>query len=155
MAALLLTFCMLGSARATDAGYDISPAWNVMGTMWEFTAWFLGNDNHAGYGNGYTDYSAPWWGARDSRLVSQGFDGVWRALSGEYWLVHGNHFTLYAGPYRQYHGEFRREGKFLRAQLPWGESEFTYRQLDDVLFLRDVSGRVMPLYRIHRGSWYW
>lgn len=155
MTAMLLVFCLLGSARANDTGYGIPPAWSMMGTMWEYMEWFLGRDERVPYGGGYYHYPVPGWSADDYRFSTEGFDGIWRALSGEYWLVQGSHFTLYAGPYRQYHGEFRREGNFLRARLPWGESEFSYRRLDDVLLLRDVSGQVMPLYRIRRGGWYW
>jgi hypothetical protein len=39
--------------------------------------------------------------------------------------------------------------------MPGGEVEFEFRQMDDVLVLRDVNGRVMLLRRIEAGDWSW
>jgi hypothetical protein len=143
-----MCFCLCGAAQA-DSGYEMPPAWNAVGRMWAFMDEFLG---YGGSGYRYPGYG---WSGPSSALAGQPLDGLWRALSGEYWLVQGERFTLYAGPYRQYSGLFRLEGRFLRAQMPWGVTEFSYRQWDDVLLLRDVSGQVMPLYRVRRNGWRW
>jgi hypothetical protein len=52
-------------------------------------------------------------------------------------------------------GEFLVEGDFILARMPGGEVEFEFRQMDDVLLLRDVNGRLMLLRRVEAGGWNW
>lgn len=173
---LLLMFCLLGNARAVDIGYGGSPLVNMMTTMFDFMEWFLGRraplqNSYSlpwryGYpiSSWYTPYNAtanpyPGQGYWDSSpnpwAGMQVLDGVWRAQSGELWVVRGNRFALYPGNGREYRGEFMREGNFLLARMPWGEAEFEYRQRGDALVLRDVEGRGVLLRRVERGDWSW
>ena len=173
---LLLVSCLLGNARAVDIGYGGSPMLNMMTTMFDFMEWFLGRRDpllHSyslpwryGYpiASWYAPYNATanpnlyqeyWDNASNPWAGMQVLDGVWRAQSGEFWLVRGNRFVLYPGNGREYPGEFRREGNFLLARMPWGETEFEYRQMGEVLVLRDVEGRGMLLRRVERGDWRW
>jgi hypothetical protein len=166
--ALLLMFCLLGPARAVEVGYGASPVQNMMATMWQFMEWFLGQQDpllsrsvspwHSGapiadWYTPYTPATAPAWGSPWHGAES--LEGVWQAPSGEYWLVRAERFLLDAGGGRLYRGTLRREGEFLRIQLPWGESEFAYQQRGDLLLLRDVEGRSTWLRRIVRGGWSW
>ncbi len=169
---LLLVFCLLGNARAVDIGYGAAPMVNMMATMIDFMDWFLGRRDpllHTDalpwrYGYPVSSWYAPYNALEPYRYPGLGdnpwsgmpaLDGVWLAQSGEYWQVRGNRFVLYAGGGRQYPGEFLREGNFLRTRLPWGEMEFEYRQMGEMLMLRDVEGQVMLLRRAEAGDWYW
>lgn len=166
-----------GNLRAADvnygAAYNGSLGGGMMGTMWEFMEWFLGRRNNAFGNNAFTnnpygrsmgwspgasnpyrhrdywdDPSNPW-------VDMQPLEGTWRAQSGEYWFVRDSRFVLVDNQQQKMTGEFLVEGDFILTRMPWGEVEFEFRQMDDVLILRDVNGRIMLLRRVEAGGWNW
>lgn len=170
--------------RAVDMNYggamSGSMAGSMMSTMWEFMEWFLGQRNNAGRAPGgwngpnafsgfnqgpgkmsvpannnpyrYRDY---WDDPNNPWVDMQPLEGTWRAQSGELWYVRGNRFVLVDSDQQKLAGEFYVEGDFILTRMPGGEVEFEFRQMDDVLVLRDVNGRVMLLRRIESGGWSW
>jgi len=158
--------CLLGGSRTVSAGDERIAPWSMMATMWDFMSWLLGRPSPPPYGyalswrggapiaDGYTPY-VPLPDALNRWAGEQGLEGVWRAQSGEYWLLRGRHFILYRGPRERYQGAWYRKGNYLHTRLPWGEYEFAYRQVNDWLLLRDVEGHVMGLQRMQRGDWRW
>ena len=106
------------------------------------------SNNPYRYRDYWDDPNNPW-------VDMQPMDGTWLAQSGEYWYVRGNRFVLVSGGEQRATGDFIVEGNFILTRLPWGEVEFEFRQMDDVLILRDVSGRLMLLRRIEAGDWSW
>ncbi len=185
LSAALITLMLLGAgnSRAADFNYSGastgSMAGSMMSAMWDFMEWFLGQRNNAGrnsYGYGgwgnpaagygrmggsnpaasnpyrYRDY---WDDPYNPWVGMQPLEGTWMAQSGEYWVVRGNRFVLIDSNQQKTGGEFYVEGDFILTRMPWGEVEFEYRQMDDVLILRDVNGRIMLLRRIEAGGWSW
>ncbi len=182
--AFLLIFVLFGSSnlRAVDMNYggamSGSMAGSMMSTMWEFMEWFLGQRNKVGRAPGgwnnpnafygfnqgpvsafannnpyrYRDY---WDDPNNPWVDMQSLEGTWLAQSGEYWFVRDNHFVLLDNNQQKMAGEFIVEGNFILTRMPGGEVEFEFRQMDDVLILRDVNGRVMLLRRIESGGWSW
>lgn len=180
----LLSLLLLGAGnlRAADFNYSGnyagSMAGSMMSAMWDFMEWFLGKryrnwGNPYGYGgwNPYTLYGRTplrnasannpyryrdyWDDPYNPWVDMQPLDGTWLAQTGEYWYVRGNRFVLMDNSGNKSGGEFLIEGDFILTRLPWGEVEFEYRQMDDVLLLRDVNGRLMLLRRIEAGGWNW
>lgn len=178
LSALLISFmlCGAGNLRAADfnysGNYTGSVAGSMMSAMWDFMEWFLGQR----YNNGRSPYGYNGWGnpmAYYGRAANpyryrdywddpynpwvgmQPLEGTWLAQSGEYWYVRDNRFVLVDSNGAKSAGEFRVEGDFILTRMPWGEVEFEYRQMDDVLILRDVNGRIMLLRRIEAGGWNW
>lgn len=174
--AVALLSCALfgaGNLRAADFNYSGgsggSLAGGMMGAMWEFMEWFLDRRNNLGRSPGgwgvnqgpvpanrnpyrYRDY---WDDPANPWVDMQLLDGVWQAQSGELWYVRQNRFVLVDSQQQRMTGEFLVEGNFILTRMPWGEVEFEFRQMDDVLVLRDVNGRVMLLRRIEAGDWRW
>ncbi len=182
--AILLIFVLCGSSnlRAADMNYggamSGSMAGSMMSTMWEFMEWFLGQRNNAGrlpggwnnpnafYGFNQRSMAVPannnpyryrdYWDDPNNPWVDmQPLEGTWRAQSGELWYVRGNRFVLVDREQQKMGGEFHVEGDFILTRTPAGEVEFEFRQMDDVLILRDVNGRIMLLRRIESGGWSW
>lgn len=165
-----------GTPRAADFNYRGSMALNMMETMWDFMQWFLGRrdpfngvsslpwryDNpvaswYAPYGNGYgpSSWGDPYGYAPGNPWGNtQSLDGVWMSPSGEYWFVRGRQFVYRSGG-ESVPGEFELQGSFILTRMPWGEIEFEYRQMGDVLVLRDLDGRVTMMRRIEQGGWRW
>jgi hypothetical protein len=171
-----------GSLRAADmnygGAYTGSMAGSMMTAMWDFMQWFLGQRNNTGGGAGgwnmpdtmagpnqgqnqaagnrnpyrYRDY---WDDPANPWVDMQPLEGTWQAQSGEHWIVRDNHFVLIDNNQRKITGEFIVEGNFILTRMPQGEVEFEFRQMDDVMILRDVSGRVMLLRRVEAGGWNW
>jgi hypothetical protein len=179
--ALLLSLLLAtGGLRAADFNYSGvssgSSAGGMMGAMWEFMEWFLDRRNNPGRSPGgwggavapyglnqglnpanrnpyrYRDY---WDDPANPWVDMQPLEGVWRAQSGEFWYVRNNRFVLVDSNQQRMAGEFLVEGNFILTRMPWGEVEFEFRQMDDVLVLRDVNGRVMLLRRVEAGDWSW
>ncbi|MCW8918444.1 MAG: hypothetical protein OQL08_06480 [Gammaproteobacteria bacterium] len=175
--ALLLSLLLaMGGSRAADFNYSGlasgssgSSMGGVMGAMWEFMEWFLDRRNTLGRSPGgwgvnqgpvpatrnpyrYRDY---WDDPANPWVDMQPLEGVWRAQSGELWYVRQNRFVLVDSQQQRMAGEFLVEGNFILTRMPWGEVEFEFRQMDDVLVLRDVNGRVMLLRRVEAGDWSW
>jgi hypothetical protein len=170
LSAALISFVLLGAGnlRAADlyysGNYAGAMAGSMMGAMWDFMEWFLGRR----YGRwntpyGYSNWGSPvspyryrdYWDEPNPWVEMQPLDGTWLAQSGEYWYVRGNRFVLLDSRGNRSSGEFRMEGEFILTRMPWGEVEFQYRQMGDVLILRDVNGRLMLLRRIEAGGWNW
>jgi len=180
LSAALISFMLLGAGnlRAADFNYSGnyagSMAGSMMSAMWDFMEWFLGQRynsgrnpyGYSGWGNPalfygrnpagnpyrYRDY---WDDPNNPWVDMQPMDGTWLAQSGEYWYVRGNRFVLVDSSGNKSGGEFQVQGDFILTRMPWGEVEFEYRQMDDVLLLRDVNGRLMLLRRVEAGSWNW
>lgn len=181
--AVALLSCVLfgtGSLRAADFNYSGASTGSLgggmMGAMWDFMEWFLDRRNNSGRspgvwgganapygvnpgpggGNGnpyrYRDY---WDDPANPWVDMQSLEGTWRAQTGEYWFVRDNRFVLVDNNQQKIGGEFLVEGNFILTRMPGGEVEFEFRQMDDVLVLRDVNGRVMLLRRIEAGDWSW
>lgn len=185
LSALVLSTLLLGAGglRAGDfnysGSYGGSVAGSMMNAMWDFMEWFLGRrynnwrtpypgvapagwgfpygrspglnpsfDNPYRYRDYWDDPANPW-------VDMQTLDGTWLAQSGEYWYVRNRRFVLVSGGEQRAAGEFLVEGHFILARLPSGEVEFEFRQMNDVLILRDVAGRVMLLRRVDAGDWSW
>lgn len=165
-----------GTLRAADlnysGAYNGSMAGSMMSAMWDFMEWFLGRRNYGGYGpyNGAGPYARPpaqgafsnpyryrdyWDDPANPWVDMRSLDGVWLAQTGEYWYVRGNRFVLIDSNQQKSGGEFYVEGNFILTRMPGGEVEFEFRQMDDVLLLRDVTGRLMLLRRIEAGGWNW
>ncbi len=177
-AALLLSVALFGSPQLrAEVSYSGNAAATMMSAMWDFMEWFLGQRNNSWrspytLGSPYTLYARSlglprsansnpyrnrdYWDDPNNPWVDmQSLDGTWLAQSGEYWYVRGNRFILVNRNEEKTPGEFIVEGDFILTRLPWGEVEFEYRQMDDALMLRDVSGRIMLLRRIEAGGWNW
>ena len=107
-----------------------------------------GANNPYRYRDYWDDPYNPW-------VDMQPLDGTWLAQSGEYWYVRGNRFVLVDSGGSKSAGEFRVEGDFIITRMQWGEAEFEFRQMDDVLILRDINGRIMLLRRVESGGWNW
>ncbi|MEN8169794.1 MAG: hypothetical protein ABFS08_06185 [Pseudomonadota bacterium] len=175
----VLVFMLFGSGnmRAADMNYSGaytgSMAGSMMTAMWDFMEWFLGQRNNSGpypggWNNPNTFYGpnrgpAPnpyrhrdYWDDPSNPWVDmQLLEGTWRAQSGEYWYVRDNRFVLLDNKQQKMTGEFIVEGNFILTRMPWGEVEFEFRQMDDVLVMRDVNGRVMLLRRVEAAGWNW
>jgi hypothetical protein len=175
----MLVFMLFGTAnlRAADlnygGAYTGSMAGSMMTAMWDFMEWFLGQRNNSGrypggWNNPNTFYGpnrgpAPnpyrhrdYWDDPSNPWVDmQLLEGTWRAQSGEYWYVRDNRFVLLDNKQQKMTGEFIVEGNFILTRMPWGEVEFEFRQMDDVLVMRDVNGRVMLLRRVEAAGWNW
>jgi hypothetical protein len=87
-------------------------------------------------------------------------DGIWRANSGQLWWIEGSRFLLYLGENEYAEGFFELQGDTIIAQAPGQESTsyFQFRQMDDILILRDVQDRVVLLRRIEQPeqrAWWW
>lgn len=181
LAISLLSLSLLGSCNVRAADFNYGGAYNgsmagsMMSAMWDFMEWFLGQRNNtwrnpysygswgnpgAAYGRNpiannpyrYRDY---WDDPYNPWVDMQPLEGTWMAQSGERWVVRGNQFVLVDSDGVKSGGEFYVEGDFILTRMPWGEVEFEYRQMDDVLLLRDVNGRLMLLRRIEAGGWNW
>jgi hypothetical protein len=176
--AVALLSCVLfgtGNLRAADLNYSGassgSLAGGMMGAMWDFMQWFLDRRNNSGGLGGTGPYGFNQGGVPGNRnpyryrdywddpanpwVDMQALDGTWRAQSGEFWIVRDHRFVLVDNNQQKMGGEFLVEGNFILTRMPWGEVEFEFRQMDDVLVLRDVNGRVMLLRRIEAGDWSW
>ena len=146
------------------SGYSGSLGGGMMTTMLDFMEWFLGQRNNSGRPvgrwsnpsgfNGFNQGPGDFQGGRHNPWV-QVLEGTWQAQSGEYWYVRGNRFVLLDNNKQKMVGEFVVEGDFILTRMPWGEVEFEFRQMDDVLLMRDVNGRIMLLQRIESGGWDW
>ncbi len=80
----------------------------------------------------------------------QDFDGIWRAVSGEFWYVRGNRFMLYNGWEENIGGSFAVQGDVIFTQVPQMgmRKQYRFALLDDLLLLRDVEGRAMLLRKV-------
>lgn len=152
----LLSFALLLCLAATPvrafAPVPVqSAAAEMMYTMWELMEWFF-ERRPPGYGAPwrYGDPAASWYAPH-----LQTIDGVWLSPAGEYWLVEGERFLFVTAAGVRYEGWLRREGRFIRVALPYGEREFDYRLRGDTLMLRDVTGQVTSLRRVRHPQWNW
>ncbi|MDH5785241.1 MAG: hypothetical protein OEZ16_06495 [Chromatiales bacterium] len=182
LGAAVISLGMMGAGNLQSADFNYSGnyggsvAGGMMGAMWDFMEWFLGRRNRNWYnpntysgwdpysfygyrpaGNGrnpyrYQDY---WSDPNNPWVDMQPLEGVWLAQSGEYWYVRGSRFVLVDTNGNRSGGEFRMEGDFIITRMPGGEAEFEYRQMDDVLIMRDLHGRLMILRRVEAGGWNW
>ena len=183
VSASLLCLLLLGSGNLRAADFNYSGVYggsamgSMMNAMWDFMEWFLGQRHNNwrtpyygggspyGWGNPLSLYGArqanpyryrDYWDDPNNPWVDmQPLEGVWLAQSGEYWYVRDNRFVLVDSNQQKTAGEFLVEGDFILTRMPWGEVEFEFRQMDDVLILRDVNGRIMLLRRIEAGGWNW
>ena len=180
LASILLTSLLLGAGNLRAADFNYNGAYNgsvagsMMSAMWDFMEWFLGQRNNArlgptgygGWGNPAVPYGRAvnnnpyryrdYWDDPNNPWVDmRTLDGVWLAQTGEHWYVRDQRFVLVDRNQQKTAGEFYVEGNFILTRLPGGEVEFEFRQMDDVLLLRDVNGRLMLLQRIEQGGWNW
>lgn len=169
LSAAIISLSMLGACNLQAAdfnyngNYSGSVAGSMMSTMWDFMEWFLGNRYRNGPHafNGRTPSRNPyryrdyWEDPNNPWVDMQPLEGVWQAQSGEYWYVRGSRFVLVDSSGNKSAGEFHVEGDFILTRMQWGEAEFEYRQMDDVLILRDINGRIMLLRRVEAGGWNW
>lgn len=161
---LLLLGCLLSPLRAKAAPFGRTPAAEMAITMWEFMEWFVASRSsyaqpgqyggpfnrwYFPYSGNTLGYNNPWWN------YPQVIDGVWRASSGEFWLLRQGRFILLTGDGRRFDGGVVQEGPFLRVMLPQWSREFEYRQLQDLMVLQDAEGRVVTLRRVRRPQWSW
>jgi hypothetical protein len=86
-------------------------------------------------------------------------DGVWRATSGEYWIVKGNQFVLYGGGDRYLTGNISVQGNHIIAYIPASGMSIDYRfwMVDGMLIVRDEYGSAMVLDLVQptAGHWQW
>lgn len=86
-------------------------------------------------------------------------DGVWRASTGEYWIVQGNRFVLYGGGDRYLSGNISIQGDHIIAYIPVTGMTFDYRYwlVDGMLLVRDEFGNAMVLDLVQptAGNWQW
>ncbi|MBF0218625.1 MAG: hypothetical protein HQL49_03725 [Gammaproteobacteria bacterium] len=82
-----------------------------------------------------------------------GIEGIWSAPGGEYWAVRGNRFIFYNGSGTNARGEYVVNNDWIIAQTypDAGESsvkiELQFRQMDNLLLLRNRQGQVTLLHR--------
>ena len=158
-------------------------AMRMMDSVWDMMEWFFSQrDNRYraipwNYVNPYTPWSytyptAPqpgdWWAGGASvpdRFAFRGphlwspIDGIWRATTGEYWIVQENEFVLYGGWGRYTRGTLSVQGEKIIAQFPDIGETFVFRfwLLDGMLLLRNREGQaqVLDLIRPTAGHWQW
>lgn len=84
-------------------------------------------------------------------------DGVWRATTGEYWIVKGNQFVLYGGADRYLRGNISIQGDHIIAYIPASEMTFDFRfwLKDGMLIVRDNYGQAMVLDLVQPTASHW
>ena len=153
----------LGSPLAlASGGWNSGLSANIVDNMWQLMEWFSGRNERDRYG--------PYRGWRDGPYDSLaplrrppsadwadigGLEGVWQAQSGEYWVVRRGRFVLYPAFGGMVQGDYLREGHFLRLFGPWGERQFEFRQMGDVMMMQDVTGQLSILRRVQSAHWAW
>lgn len=145
------------------SGWNTSLSVNIVDNMWQLMEWFVGRNEGGRYapyrpwqegGAGLPRYSAPYAMTPDWSELGA-LEGVWLAQSGEYWVVRRGQFVLYQPLGGVVRGEYRREGYFLRLFGPWGELQFEFRQMGDVMMMQDTSGQLSILRRVQSAHWAW
>lgn len=187
MKRLLITLVLLCSLSPQVQGADLSFAGNgsmamrMMNAMWDMMEWFV-EQRRPGYRSipwNYVYPGSPWtyrypaspWDRRAHDPWRQGgtafanaplwgtLDGVWRATSGEYWIVQGNQFALYAGRDRYLHGNISVQGDHILAIIPATGMTFDYRYwlVEGMLLVRDEFGNAMVLDLVQptARNWSW
>ena len=149
---ILCVLVWLGAmpAQATDR-WASEPGHTLFDNMWRLMEWYSGRQplHSAPHRGGHS----PRWQDDWSELGS--LEGVWLAQSGEYWVVRRGRFVLIQPSGDAVHGEYQREGHFLRVFGPWGEQRFEFRQMGDVIMVQDVHGQVGLLRRVQAAHWAW
>lgn len=151
-------------ARAVPSQYAYTGATNGWGGdtttgWWGSSGWedtLLGDDealqqreqwqSSRGYwamdsvGTGYDNPGAP----------PQALEGLWLASSGEYWWVQNGRFILYSPRGHVLSGQLAVEGEWISAfHAENGQpARYRYRQLDDVLLVKDRHGQLMLLRKV-------
>ena len=79
----------------------------------------------------------------------EGIDGVWSAKTGERWMVKGDRFILFHASGGSMSGYFQIKDDWIYARAQDGAQtiSFQFRQMDDLLLIRDQQGSVVLLYR--------
>ena len=155
---LLMLLALVMPAQAVDDLYGYYGE-RPVDSLWRLMDRFLDRrDGWHRYRDGLRhpppNYSvSPWthqgWGGADS------LEGVWLAQSGEYWQLRRGRFTLVRPWGGVTHGEYVREGYFLRLFGPWGEQHFEFRQLGEMMMVQDVHGSFGLLRRVQASQWHW
>lgn len=129
----------------------------LMENMWQLLEWYSGRQSSWRSPSGMRPRQGesvflPW---HEDWHDLGSLEGVWLAQSGEYWVVRRGRFVLIQPWGEAVHGEYRREGHFLRVFGSWGEQRFEFRQMGDVIMVQDVHGQVGLLRRIQAAHWAW
>lgn len=135
--------------------YPGSP-WNSMNNNpWSQPGRFGNRNNPVGspWGPGFNPQAD---GSRFPDLWNS-LDGVWRATSGEYWIVKGNQFVLYGGGDRYMTGTISVQGDHIIANIPVTGMTFDYRYwlMDGMLIVRDEYGQAMVLDLVQPTASHW
>lgn len=154
----LLLFGAVVPAQAVDGPWQTGSGVGLVGNMWQMMEWFL--DRYQGRGGQLGPYwpeasrpYPPWSHGLSGNMLA--LEGLWLAPAGEYWWVKGGRFALYPPAGGVVHGEYLREGHFLRLYGPWGEHRLEMQAMGEWLWLRDASGQVSVLRRVRTADWNW
>lgn len=151
----LLLFGIVAPAQAVDGPWQTSSGAGLVNNMWQMMEWFL--DRHQGRGGQFGPYWPEASPRPDYRFSGEliVLEGLWLTPAGEYWWVKGGRFALYPRAGGVVHGEYLREGHFLRLYGPWGEYRLEMQAMGTWLWLRDVNGQVSVLRRVRTADWNW
>ena len=85
-----------------------------------------------------------------SRSGYEGFDGIWRVNTGERWMIQGNQFMLKQANGAITKGEYtiKNDWIVIRHYDSNMTTSLQFRQMDDLLLIRDRSGSAALLHRL-------
>lgn len=108
-----------------------------------------------GDSSGWGTSEEPWDGGLSHNYAGYvGFDGIWKAPTGERWVIQGSQFILYHANDGTTRGEYKVDGEWIYARSFDNKMTITFqfRQMDDLLLIRDKRGQVVLMQRIKQNE---
>ncbi len=155
LAGLLLAVLLLLPVHVGAGSWQPLVSGAMVDRMWDLMAWFSGRDGYREPRWGVSPFPPSDYSYRPGSGAGVSLQGVWLAPSGEYWVVRQGRFVLIQPWGAATHGEYLREGNFLRVFGPWGERRFELSLIGGMLVLRDTQGQITMLQRVQAADWYW